>query len=109
MPGCKHKEIMHSEYRVNMKSSANLPYMYRSHKMCGIVRLDLTGTFAWLSGFSVELSIHSDVWCPELGGLIPKLRTQIEDINKEKLERQIVTVPKQRHFNPINLNLNLNI
>ncbi|ELU06801.1 hypothetical protein CAPTEDRAFT_194443 [Capitella teleta] len=31
---------------------------------------------------------------------------EIEDINKEKLERQIVTVPKQRHFNPINLNLN---
>jgi hypothetical protein len=79
-----------------MKSSANLPYMYRSHKMCGIVRLgelivliiifircfhsviilDLTGTFAWLSGFSVELSIHSDVWCPEIGGLIPKLRTR---------------------------------
>ncbi|ELT88173.1 hypothetical protein CAPTEDRAFT_228854 [Capitella teleta] len=29
---------------------------------------------------------------------------EIEDINKEKLERQIVTVPKQRHFNPINLN-----
>ncbi|ELU17180.1 hypothetical protein CAPTEDRAFT_201063 [Capitella teleta] len=61
---------------VNMKSSANLPYMYRSPKMCGIVRLDLTGTFAWLSGFSVELSIHSDVWCPEIGGLIPKLRTR---------------------------------
>ncbi|ELT97600.1 hypothetical protein CAPTEDRAFT_205878 [Capitella teleta] len=34
--------------------------------------------------------------------------SEIEDINKEKLERQIVTVPKQRHFNPINLNLNLN-
>jgi hypothetical protein len=34
---------------------------------------------------------------------------EIEDINKEKLERQIVTVPKQRHFNPINLNLNLQI
>ncbi|ELU03198.1 hypothetical protein CAPTEDRAFT_195595 [Capitella teleta] len=32
---------------------------------------------------------------------------EIEDINKEKLERQIVTVLKQRHFNPINLNLNL--
>ncbi|ELU09754.1 hypothetical protein CAPTEDRAFT_206950 [Capitella teleta] len=32
---------------------------------------------------------------------------EIEDINKEKLERQIVTVPKQGHFNPINLNLNL--
>ncbi|ELU03373.1 hypothetical protein CAPTEDRAFT_190607 [Capitella teleta] len=30
---------------------------------------------------------------------------EIEDINKEKLELQIVTVPKQRHFNPINLNL----
>ncbi|ELT87857.1 hypothetical protein CAPTEDRAFT_196281 [Capitella teleta] len=63
-------------YPDNMKSSANLPYMYRSPKMCGIVRLDLTGTFAWLSDFSVELSIHSDVWCPEIGGLIPKLRTR---------------------------------
>ncbi|ELU06552.1 hypothetical protein CAPTEDRAFT_212220 [Capitella teleta] len=58
-----------------MKSSANLPYMYRSHK--SVIILDLTGTFAWLSGFSVKLSIHSDVWCPEIGGLIPKLRTPV--------------------------------
>ncbi|ELU07398.1 hypothetical protein CAPTEDRAFT_199065 [Capitella teleta] len=32
---------------------------------------------------------------------------EIEDINKEKIERQIVTVPKQRNFNPINLNLDV--
>ncbi|ELU12759.1 hypothetical protein CAPTEDRAFT_192582 [Capitella teleta] len=32
---------------------------------------------------------------------------EIEDVNKEKLERQIVTMPKQRHFNPINLNQRL--
>ncbi|ELT92324.1 hypothetical protein CAPTEDRAFT_210787 [Capitella teleta] len=40
-------------------------------------------------------------------GVLGLYLLEIEDINKEKLERQIVTVPKQRHFNPINLNLKL--
>ncbi|ELT93434.1 hypothetical protein CAPTEDRAFT_213738 [Capitella teleta] len=46
-----------------------------SSVLSSVIILDPAGTFAWFSGFSVELSIHSDVWCPELGGLIPKLRT----------------------------------
>ncbi|ELU09730.1 hypothetical protein CAPTEDRAFT_206922 [Capitella teleta] len=41
------------------------------------------------------------------GAGVRLMMREIEDINKEKLERQIVTVPKQRHFNLINLNLNL--
>ncbi|ELT87923.1 hypothetical protein CAPTEDRAFT_197413 [Capitella teleta] len=51
-----------------------------------VIILDLTGTFAWLSGFSVELSIHSDVWCPELGGLIPKLRTRYPERNSKRVQ-----------------------
>ncbi|ELU17380.1 hypothetical protein CAPTEDRAFT_191161 [Capitella teleta] len=50
-------------------------YFYRVRVGLRVIILDLTGTFAWLSSFSVELSTHSDVWCPEIGGLIPKLRT----------------------------------
>ncbi|ELU11715.1 hypothetical protein CAPTEDRAFT_223095 [Capitella teleta] len=51
-----------------------------------------------LDGDTGEVEVVEEDWIHLL---------EIEDILKEKLERQIVTVPKQRHFNPINLNLNL--
>ncbi|ELU14108.1 hypothetical protein CAPTEDRAFT_216318 [Capitella teleta] len=78
---CNEKLIVQTDITYTCNYSVKCLKSEGSSVLSSVIILDLTGTFAWLSGFSVELSIHCDVWCPENW----RIDSQIENTDPIKL------------------------